>query len=267
MKINNVIIGSIIVSFVIFSDGTLFLNNQSDPPNFDFGCEENEVLTYKILSFNKDLASEYLGFSDITFFLGDFAYVGAYRFVRIDKIEGVNDLISLNNSQLCDGWKLNISSWEWVTNHDWELRQGDPDEIYLNLKIYRNPEDLGKIFYDVEEMSYSQKYILDYLNFPYVFPIDIEDYLSRINWAENWTVSGKIISIRYKEINGNFVKKVHTFNSDGFLKRTKVLTDDNRVIYSYVLEEEYIPILTLVYFFLIAGFIIVGIIYVFIKKI
>ncbi len=265
MKIKAILFGFLIVGSIIILDESSIQNNQEVPTDFKLGFKENEVLTYKISSFNEELALEYLRFPYITYFLGGYAYEGAYRFIRIDDIKYVDDLKSLNNSQNCSGWRVNISSWEWVTNYDWEFRQGDPDMVYNNLIIFRNPGDLGANFYNIEEMSYTQKYILDYLNFPYAFPINIETYLNQIDWAANWTVTGKQISIRYKESSGKFVKKIHTFNSDGFLKRTKVLTDDDRVIYAYVLEDKYVPTLILVYILILAGFIIAGIIYVILK--
>jgi len=267
MNIRNFLIGFLIFSLICNSSEFSPQIKQNNSTDFELGFKENEIRTYKILSFNENLAVEYLGFSYLTYFLGDHAYVGAYRYIRIEKIEYVNYLTSLNNGQNCSGWKIDIASWNWVTKFDWENRQGDPDIIYENIQIFENPQDLSENFYDITAMSYIQKYILDYLNIPFAFAVPIKSYINSINWAANWTVNEKMVSIRYEESNGKYVKKVHTFDEDGFLESTKVLTEDNRVIYEYALENKSISIFILVFMFILAGVTISAIIYIYMKKI
>ncbi|MFX1501798.1 MAG: hypothetical protein ACFFDH_12615 [Promethearchaeota archaeon] len=265
MKINNFLIGFLIIGSIFISNVSLLQYNQNISPDFKLGFEENEVKTYKIVSFNEYLSFEYLGSRYISDILGDYAYVGAYRFIQIDDIKYVNDLKSRNDNQNCSGWKLNISSWDWVTNRDWENREGDPDNIYVDIEIFRNPEDLGENFYNIEEMSYAEKYIFDYLNIPFVFPIKIENYLKEINWVDNWTINGREISIMYKESQGKFVEKILTFSNDGFLERSSLLTEKGQIIYDYMLENENTPIVFLIIIFIIVGIAILGIIYIFMK--
>lgn len=109
----------------------------------------------------------------------------------INNIEYIDNLLSLSDNQTRNGWIFSILSWEWLTKEDWEYRLGDPDNIYDDLKIYENPKDLGKIFYNIEEMSDEDKYIYDYLNFSYAIPTPVNEYLNQIDWVPHWTINGK----------------------------------------------------------------------------
>jgi len=143
MKLSSIVIGFLIFNFILNFNGSTLQNSQNDSPEFSLGFKEKEVKTYKITSFNEVLASTYLGTPWITDILGSFAYVGAYRFIRVDNISYLTNLTSLNDNQNCTGWKLTISSWNWVTNFDWDRRLGDPDIIYDNLEIFEDAEDRG----------------------------------------------------------------------------------------------------------------------------
>lgn len=267
MKIKYLLIGFLILNLVPLSNPIQILNFNLQISDSSLGFTKNEVKTYKIISFDENLAEEYLGVSYITIFLGKRAYVGAYRFIRINNIKYVNNLTSLSDNQLCSGWIVNLSSWEWVTHEDWELRQGEPDAIYEDLKIYENPKDLGEEFYDIENMADEEKYVFDYLNFPYAVPIPVDEYLNQIDWAPNWTIEATKISIKYKESQGKFVEKVHTFNNNGFLERSILLTDDGRIIFEYSLEPEYVSIFVFILIMGLSIVFLIGIIYVFIKKV
>ena len=266
MKTKYIFIGFIILSLMPYLNSAHFLNNNLQISNYSLGFKEGEVKTYKISSFNEDLAQEYLGIPYIYIFLGQRAYPGAYRYVLINNIKYVENLMSPNSSQLCNGWIINISSWDWLTKDDWELRMGDPDDIYDDLIIYENPKDLGENFYNIEEMSDEEKYEYDYLNFPYAVPTPVNDYLNKIEWAQNWTIEGRKISIKYKESQEKYVEKVHHFNKNGFLKRTLVLTDNGKIIFEYCLEPENQPIIIISVFISIGIGVIIGIIYIFVKK-
>ncbi|MFX1573984.1 MAG: hypothetical protein ACFFB0_14650 [Promethearchaeota archaeon] len=267
MKTKYIFIGFIVFNLMPYLNSTYFLNSNLQISNYSLGFKEGEVKTYIISSFNEDLAQEYLGNPFIYTFLGQRAYPGAYRYILINSIEYVENLISSNNSQLCNGWVINISSWDWLTKDDWELRMGDPDDIYNNLIIYENPQDLGENFYNIEEMSDEQKYLYDYLNFPYAIPTPVNVYLSRIEWAPNWSIEGTKISIKYKEVQEKYVEKIHYFNKNGFLKKTLLLTDNGKIIFEYCLEPESKPIIILSLFICIAISASIGLIYLFIKKV
>lgn len=243
-----------------------FLNNNLHTSNYSLGFKEGEVKTYKISSFNEDLAQEYLGIPFIYIFLGQRAYPGAYRYVLINNIEYVENLISLSYNQTCNGWIINLSSWDWLTKDDWENRMGDPDDIYDKLIIYENPKDLSENFYNIEKMSNTEKYEYDYLNFPYAVPKPVNEYLNAIEWASNWDIDGRKISIKYKESQGKYVEKIHYFSKNGFLERTVLLTDNGKKIFEYFLESKNQPIIIISVFISIDIVIIIGIIYIFVKK-
>ncbi|GAH35930.1 unnamed protein product, partial [marine sediment metagenome] len=135
-----------------------------------------------------------------------------------------------------------------------------------NSKIFENPIDLGENFYDIKDMATTEKYVLDFLNFLYVVPIPVKEYLSKIQWADDWLIKDKTISIKYNESMGKAVEKIHEFSNSGFLLNTKLLTENGRRIYEYILEDKYISIVILTVFLLIASFFILGLGYLILKK-
>lgn len=266
MKTNIIILWLLLLSPLIFLPHLTLQNNQNHIDNFTLGFRETQILTYKITYYDENLASEYLGSTAITYYLGRDAYVGAYRFFRIENIRFVNNLTSLNNSLDCNGWLFNLSKWDWLTSNDWDEREGEPDIVFENSKIFENPIDLGDNIYDIKDMTSSEKYVLDSLHFLYAVPLPVNEYLSKIQWADDWIIKDKTISIKYNESMGKLVEKIHVFSNSGFLLKTKLLTENGRRIYEYILENKYISILVLLVFLLIASFFIFGLGYLILKK-
>ncbi len=214
------------------------LSTLTNAKRYNFIIEENSDFTYKIISFDEDLADEYLDKNIVDIF-GYSAEVGAYKYYRIIKILESNNLTSKYDKNLCIGWKIDVEEWGWITDIDWRNYRGDPDEVYQSLSIYSDPNDLGVLFDDIALLIP-----------PYFITTPAEDYLDSINWSEGYDIHKNMTYIEYEVKQGKIVKELHIFTSEGYLQKKILYTNDERVIYEYELVNE--PLITIDWFLILS---------------
>ncbi|TFF98946.1 MAG: hypothetical protein EU540_07530 [Promethearchaeota archaeon] len=252
MNITNYVIGFLLLNVLASSSIAHGKENWIAVKN------ENEF-NYKIISFNEELAEEYLDTNDIEEIFGEDAQVGAHCFYKIKSIDYYDDLYPDDENKTMGGWIVDIGRGGWINNNMWRYYPAKPRyETYDSLIILEDPKFLELSFMNIELLIP-----------PYFIPVPVEDYLKSIDWYHEFKVKGKIVTREYEENPGKKLEMIYEFASNGFLFNQKLLTDTNKIIYEYRIENE--PIISINMFIILISIFILSILliyftYIILKK-
>ncbi|TFG24479.1 MAG: hypothetical protein EU529_04260 [Promethearchaeota archaeon] len=252
MNVKNYIIGFLLLNVLASSSIAHGKENW-------IAVKKEDEFTYKIISFNEELAEEYLDTNDIEEIFGTYAQVGAHCLYEIKSIDYYDDLYPDDENKNMGGWIVDIGRWGWINNNMWRYNpENSRYKIYDSLFILKDPKFLELSFMNIELLIP-----------PYFIPVPIEDYLESIDWYHEFKVKGKIVTREYEENAGKKLEMIYEFASNGFLFNQKLLTDTNQIIYEYRIENE--PIISINMFIIlisifIFSFLLIYFTYIILKK-